>query len=111
MTMVLVSTKELTAYHYEIKCNACRETIERGNRLEAIVQMLAHMNLKHAKEDWTNMLKARIIQMVWHSPQVANGQSPMTLEEILDFMAIMAADHDIPYEDWIRFKTKEKTGV
>lgn len=103
--------KQLTAYHYEVRCNACRETIERGNRLEAIVQMLAHMNSKHRKEDWLNMLKAKIIVMVWYSPQVANGKSPMSLEEILDFMGIMAADADIPYEDWARFKSQDKSGV
>jgi hypothetical protein len=102
--------KTLTAYHYEVRCNACRETIERGNRLEAIVQMLAHMNSRHQKDDWINMLKAKIIQMIWVSPQVENGRSPMSLEEILDFMSIMAHDQDISYEDWLRFRSQDKTG-
>lgn len=95
-----------TTYFYEVCCNACRIKLQRGNRLEATVQMINHMLDKHSKEDWKNLLDAQIIQMYWNSPTA--GHSQLTVEEIMQFLGLLAADQDIPYEYWQRFDNKDK---
>ena len=101
---------ERTSYYYEVHCNSCRVFMRKGNRLESSVQMINHMLDKHNKEDWKNLLDACIIQMFWNSPSA--GHSKMTVEEIMEFLGLLAADQDIPYEYWQRFDTKlERNGV
>lgn len=86
--------------------------MRKGNRLEASVQMINHMLDKHNKEDWKNLLDACIIQMIWHSPSIDKGHSKMTVEEIMEFLGLLAQDQDIPYEYWQKFNTKvERNGV
>lgn len=100
-----------TSYYYEVVCNACRIKTQKGNRLEATVAMINHAKEKqHEKCDWLNLLQTTIIQMFWNSPEA--GHSELTIDEILEFMGIMAKDQDIPYEDFVRFSTnKERNGA
>lgn len=99
-----------TSYFYEIRCNACRTTVQKGNRLEATVAMINHCQEKHNKDDWLNLLQTTIIQMIWNSPEA--GKSAMSISEIMEFMGIMAADQDIPYANYERFSTNyERNGA
>jgi len=99
-----------STYFFEVRCDACRVKMERGNRLEASVQMVNHMYDRHVKEDWKNLLDAQIMKMYWNSP--AAGHSLLEVDEIMSFLALLAKDQDIPYEYWQRFHTKnELNGV
>lgn len=99
-----------TAYFFDVKCNTCRINMQRGNRLEASVQLVNHMYDRHNKEDWKNLLDANIIQMYWNSPEA--GRSLLEVAEIMAFMGVLAQDQDIPYEYWQKLNTKvERNGV
>lgn len=99
-----------TTYYYEVRCAACRTKLQKGNRLEASVQMINHMLERHEKEDWKNLLDAQIIQMYWNSPQA--GHSLMTVKEVMEFLGLLAKDQDIPYEYYVRFANNhERNGV
>lgn len=99
-----------TSYYYEVVCNACRVKTQKGNRLEATVAMINHCKEKHEECDWLNLLQTTIIQMFWNSKEA--GHSELAIEEILEFMGLMAKDQDIPYEDYVRFSTnKERNGA
>lgn len=101
------SEVERTTYFFEVKCNACRTSLKKGNRLEASVAMINHMLDKHDKEYWKNLLDACIVQMYWDSPN--SGYSQLTVNEIMQFLGLLAQDQDIPYEYWQRFS--EKSGI
>lgn len=114
ITKMLTSDGEInvvrTAYFFDVKCNACRVSMQRGNRLEASVQLVNHMFERHNNEDWKNLLDACIIQMYWNSPEA--GHSLLQTDEIMAFLELLARDQDIPYEYWQRFHTKvERNGV